>query len=72
MTKKSKQPPAAPVERRWLRNGELAKYLGVSNMTVWRMKRNRTLRFPRASTIGNIEFNDIHRVDAWMKARVTS
>jgi predicted DNA-binding transcriptional regulator AlpA len=56
--------------RRWVRNSELAKYLGVSKMTVWRLKRNPELGFPPPAKIHDIEFNDLDQVDAWMEARV--
>jgi len=58
--------------RRWVRNGELAKYLGVSKMTVWRFKHVPGFDFPPAAVINNIEFNDLDKVDAWMEARVKS
>ena len=43
------QPPAE--RRRWVRNGELAKYLGVSKMYVWRLKHNPSFNFPPAAVI---------------------
>ena len=62
------QPPAE--RRRWVRNGELAKYLGVSKMYVWRLKHNPSFNFPPAAVINAIEFNDLDKVDAWMESRV--
>ena len=56
--------------RRWIRNGELAKYLGVSKMTVWRLKHQAGYAFPPAAVINGIESNDLDKVDAWMEARV--
>jgi predicted DNA-binding transcriptional regulator AlpA len=56
--------------RRWVRNGELAKYLGVSKMTIWRFKHEPGFDFPPAAKINNVEFNDLDEVDAWMEARV--
>jgi predicted DNA-binding transcriptional regulator AlpA len=69
--KRRMERPAKPaIERRWLRNGELAAYFGVSKMTVWRWKRDAaTNNFPRASLINDIEFNDVREVDAWMAAQ---
>jgi predicted DNA-binding transcriptional regulator AlpA len=58
--------------RRWVRNGELAKYLGVSKMTIWRFKHVPGFDFPPAAVINNIEFNDLDKVDAWMEARIPS
>jgi predicted DNA-binding transcriptional regulator AlpA len=76
-TKKlSKNPTALNVSseqrRRWVRNGELAKYLGVSKMTIWRFKHEPGFDFPPAAKINNVEFNDLDKVDAWMEARVPS
>jgi len=72
--KLSKNPAALdqqqPPRRRWVRNFELASYLGVSKMTVWRLKNNPAHDFPPASRINNIEFNDLDKVDKWMEARV--
>jgi hypothetical protein len=62
--------PPARVTRRWVRNGELAKYLGVSKMYVWRLKHQPEHNFPAAAKINGIEFNDLDKVDAWMEARV--
>jgi hypothetical protein len=53
-----------------VRNGELAKYLGVSKMYVWRLKNQPGHNFPPAAVINNVEFNDLDAVDAWMEARV--
>jgi hypothetical protein len=62
------EPPPPGPPRRWVRNGELAKYLGVSKMTLWRFKNEAAFKFPPASVINNIEFNDLDKVDAWMEA----
>jgi hypothetical protein len=64
--------PPGRVTRRWVRNGELARYLGVSKMTIWRFKHVPGFDFPPAAVINNIEFNDLDKVDAWMEARVPS
>jgi predicted DNA-binding transcriptional regulator AlpA len=57
-------------QSRWLRNGQLARYLGVSNMTLWRWKRDPDLDFPDATEINGIEFNDLDRIDEWMRTRL--
>jgi len=59
-------------KRRCIRNGELAKYLGISKMYVWRLKNDpghKNYNFPKASKINGIEFNDVDKIDAWMEAR---
>ena len=48
-------------------------YLGVSKMTVWRLKHDEKYKkhnFPPASEINDLEFNDLDKIDAWMEARV--
>jgi hypothetical protein len=54
---------------KWLRNGQLARYLGISNMTLWRWKHDPDLNFPDASVVNNVEFNNVDRVDEWMGTR---
>lgn len=56
--------------RRWARNSELAEYLGISKMTLWRFKHNQKFKLPPAAVINNIEFNDLDKIDKWMEARV--
>ena len=64
--------PSGQLKRRWVRNSELAKYLGVSKMTIWRFKNVAGFDFPAAAVINNIEFNDLDKVDAWMEVRIPS
>jgi predicted DNA-binding transcriptional regulator AlpA len=53
---------------RWARNAQLAKYAGVSAMTVWRWKQMPD--FPSAAVIGGTEYNDLDAFDAWMASHV--
>ena len=55
---------------RWLRNVALAKYIGISYMTLWRWKLDPKLDFPAATVINGTEYNDIDAVDNWMRKRV--
>jgi predicted DNA-binding transcriptional regulator AlpA len=55
-------------ERRWARNFELAKYLNISEMTLWRWKHDPAYDFPRATKIDRMEFNDLDKVDAWLQS----
>jgi len=57
---------------KWLRNSPLARYLGISNMTLWRWKHDPDLDFPDATEINGIEFNDLDRIDEWMRTRTRS
>lgn len=58
--------------RRWVRNKDLAEYLGVTVMSLWRWKRNPTLNFPLASDINGIEYNDLDAVEQWIRSRVVN
>lgn len=55
-------------EIRWARNAQLAKYAGVSTMTLWRWKQMPD--FPPAAIINNTEYNDLDRFDAWMASYI--
>lgn len=57
---------------RWTRNKPTARYLGISDMTLWRWKRDSRLNFPPPSIIRGIEYNDLNLVDAWLRARAVS
>jgi len=61
-----------PERSRWVRNRDLASYLNVSKMTLWRWKRDPSLGFPPAAVINDIEFNDLNKVDAWMESRANN
>jgi hypothetical protein len=53
---------------RWARNARLAKYAGVSAMTVWRWKRMPD--FPPAAVVNGIEYRDLDAFDSWMSGFV--
>jgi len=57
---------------RWLRNTALAEYLGTTNMTIYRWRRNPAVNFPAATVISGIEYTDLQEVERWMKARVVN
>jgi predicted DNA-binding transcriptional regulator AlpA len=57
---------------RYVRNGQLARYLNVSPMTVFRWQRDKSLNFPKPSIINGNSFTDLDAVDAWMKDRVVT
>jgi hypothetical protein len=61
----------APLPRspRLARNAPLARYLGVSAMTVWRWKRDPALRFPQPTVVNDIEYTDLNCVDDWLIER---
>jgi predicted DNA-binding transcriptional regulator AlpA len=58
--------------QRWVRNSELAAYLGVTVMTVWRWQRNRALGFPQPAPINGKPRTDIDEVNSWMRSHVVS
>lgn len=55
---------------RWLRDPELAKYLGVTKMTLRRWRLQEELNFPAPTIINGRAFTDAEEVLAWMKGRV--
>src|SRR5258708_4032323 len=57
-------------EARWLRNVDLAEYLNVSDMCIWRWQRDPALRFPQPTRINNISYTDKQEIDSWMRGRV--
>ena len=57
---------------RWTRNAALARYLGVTDMTIWRWKRDPKLNFPQAAVINHIDYTDLNAVDEWMRMRVVA
>jgi predicted DNA-binding transcriptional regulator AlpA len=56
-------------EARWARNADLARYLGVSTMTLWRWQRDSRLDFPKPTIINGIARTDLSEVDAYMRER---
>jgi predicted DNA-binding transcriptional regulator AlpA len=63
----TKEPRPDP---RWTRNAALARYLGVTTMTIWRHQRNPNLNFPQPVSINGVQFTDLNLVDDWMRTRV--
>jgi predicted DNA-binding transcriptional regulator AlpA len=61
----------AVIAARYLTNKDLAAYAGVSQMTLWRWKKNPALNFPPAALIGDIEHNDVKLFERWMQKRPT-
>lgn len=57
---------------RWVRNRTTARYLNISDMTLWRWKRDARLAFPDAAVINGTEYNDLDAVDKWLRARVVN
>lgn len=58
--------------RRLVRNAALSRYLNVSDMCVWRWKRDPKLGCPPSYPIHEIEWNDLDEWDAWLQARAVS
>ena len=57
---------------RYARNAQLAKYIGVTPMTIWRWKRNAKLKTPKSLMVGAIEFNDLQEWDDWLRRHAVS
>ena len=52
------------------RRVDLAEYLGVSIMCIWRWQHDPELGFPRPARVNGISYTDRNGVDAWMRGRV--
>jgi predicted DNA-binding transcriptional regulator AlpA len=63
-------PEAQKRQPRWIRNADLARYLGVSSMCLWRWVRDPELGFPQPTVIGRYSYTDLDQVNAWMRSRV--
>ena len=59
-----------PGDPRFVRNKELAAYLGTTVMSVWRWRHKPELNFPKPAVINKIEYTDLDEIDAWMRSRV--
>jgi len=57
---------------RFVRNAALARYIGVSPMTIYRWKRDPALDVPPALVIRGIEHNEVSKWEAWLRARAVS
>jgi predicted DNA-binding transcriptional regulator AlpA len=53
---------------RWARNAQLARYAGVSDVTLWKWRKMPD--FPPPAVINNTPFNDLDRFDAWMTSHI--
>jgi predicted DNA-binding transcriptional regulator AlpA len=62
--------PRAHPERGWLRNRELADFLGISTMTLWRWQKDEALNFPQPSAVHGARYTSVEAVEAWLKSRV--
>jgi hypothetical protein len=56
--------------RRYATNAALARYLGISTMTLWRWKNDPALDVPSAAVINGKERNDLVQWDRWLEARI--
>jgi predicted DNA-binding transcriptional regulator AlpA len=60
----------ATAETKWLRNVDLADYLGVSQICVYRWQRDPDVGFPQPTRINNLPYTNIDAIDSWMRSRV--
>jgi len=56
--------------QRWATNRQVAAYVGVHVMTLWRWRQNPKMNFPQPTVINNRPRTDLDLVDGWMGARV--
>ncbi len=62
-------PYALKPAQQWARNKQLADYLGVTTMCLWRWKHDPALGCPKSFEINSTEYNNLHEWDAWLRAR---
>jgi predicted DNA-binding transcriptional regulator AlpA len=67
-----KYTPPIDDDQRYLRNGELAAYLGISRQTLGRWKKDLNLDTPPSMDVNGIERNDREAWDEWMKSRAVA
>ena len=58
--------------QRYRRNRALAKYIGISEMSLRRWKRDPKLNTPASMLVNGIEYNDVPAWDEWLKGRAVS
>lgn len=68
MTKKKEPLPKLPP--RWVRNAELARYLNISGMCLYRWQRDDGLGFPQPAVINDTSYTDLNAIDLWMRSRI--
>ncbi|XYD10144.1 DNA-binding protein [Methylobacterium sp. NMS12] len=50
----------------------LQRYDGISAMTLWRWERDPILPFPAPFVVNRRKFYDLHKIDAWERARAAA
>jgi hypothetical protein len=65
-------PSLLKTNQSWARNKQLADYLGVTTMALYRWKQNEALHCPQSCEINGLEYNSIPEWDAWLRARAIS
>jgi predicted DNA-binding transcriptional regulator AlpA len=64
--------PDTEQPRRLARKAGTCRYLGRSQMTLWRWMHDQSLGFPKPICIRDVEYFDLDEVDAWLKERVVA
>jgi predicted DNA-binding transcriptional regulator AlpA len=63
--------PDAEQPRRLARMAALCRYLGRSQMTLWRWTHDGSLNFPKPIVIRGVAYFDLDQVDLWLRERVS-
>ena len=66
------KPPLPITGRRIARNAELARYLHISEMTLWRWQHDALLAFPLGFEVNGKRRTDLDDVDRWTRTRAVS
>jgi|tagenome__1003787_1003787.scaffolds.fasta_scaffold20983047_5 predicted DNA-binding transcriptional regulator AlpA len=64
--------PDTPKKSGWLRNRDVARVLGVSDVTIWRWQRDPGMSFPQPSVINGIPYTDVGEIDAWIRSHAVN
>jgi predicted DNA-binding transcriptional regulator AlpA len=59
-------------ESEWLAGAQLAKFLSVTTMTIWRWERDPKLEFPQPTIIRDRKYWNRDDINAWMRRTATS
>ncbi len=60
------------IESEWLAGAQLAKFLNVTGMTIWRWERDATLGLPQPTVINGRKYWNRDDINNWMRRMVTS
>jgi excisionase family DNA binding protein len=60
------------IEPEWLPDRQVADFLGVTTMTIWRWDRDEKLGFPRPAVIHGRKYRNRNKLNEWMRSMATN